>query len=180
MGLKERHTRSLAVARGGALTNSVRRRPVPAAAVLACAALFALCAGAPPATNRTELSGAHVARSLRVIDTADMHRVSCNCNDIAEEGKAEGSLPGRFRAYVNVGSPIIFRFTIIVHGVGTLSGEGSGKPKGNPAEPSFRGTMKVTGGTGRYRHAHGTGDFRGTINRSSYAAVMQTTGTLSY
>lgn len=109
-----------------------------------------------------------------------MHRVSCSCNDIAEGGQAKGSLPGSVRAFVNVGAPIIFRFTITVRGSGTLSGEGSGKPRGNPAEPSFKGTMKVTGGTGRYRRAHGTGGFYGTINRSSYAAVMQVAGTLSY
>ncbi|HST33533.1 MAG TPA: hypothetical protein VLJ80_08450 [Solirubrobacteraceae bacterium] len=150
------------------------------AAALACGVLLVLCAGAPAATNPSALPGAHVARSLRVVDTAHMHRVSCNCNDIAEEGQAKGSLPGPVRGYVNVGAPIIFRFTITVRGGGTLSGEGSGKPRGNPAEPSFKGTMKVTGGTGRYRHAHGTGGFYGTINRSSYAAVMQVAGTLSY
>ena len=150
------------------------------ATALACGALLVLCARALAATNHSNLPGAHVARSLRVIDIAHMHRVSCDCNDIAEEGEAKGSLPGSVRAYVNVGAPIIFRFTITVRGGGTLSGEGSGKPKGNPAEPSFKGTMTVTRGTGRYRHAHGTGDFYGTINRSTYAAVMQPTGTLSY
>jgi hypothetical protein len=169
---------SLAVGRDTP-TTPVRRRRV-LAATLAWGALLVVCAGAPAAADRSDLPNAHVARSLRVLDTAHMHRVSCSCNDIAEEGQAKGSLAGTVRAYVNVGSPIIFRFTISVHGGGTLSGEGSGRPKGNPAEPSFKGTMKVTRGTGRYRHAHGTGGFYGTINRSSYAAVMQTTGTLSY
>jgi hypothetical protein len=178
MRWKREDTTSLSVARADAPISMIRRRHVHAIA-LACGDLLVLCAGAPAATN-PDLPNAHVARSLRVIDTAHMHRVSCNCNDIAEEGEAKGSLPGSIRAYVNVGAPIIFRFTITIHGGGTLSGEGSGKPKGNPAEPSFKGAMKVTSGTGRYRHAHGTGGFYGTINRSSYAAVMQTTGTLSY
>jgi hypothetical protein len=40
--------------------------------------------------------------------------------------------------------------------------------------------MTVTRGTGRYRYARGKGAFYGTLNRSTYAAVMQTTGTLSY
>jgi hypothetical protein len=170
---------SPAVSRVGAPTTALQRTPVRAVA-LACGALLVLCAGAPAATNTSDVSGAHVARSLRVVDTAHMHRVACKCDDIAEEGQAKGSLPGSVRAYVNVGAPIVFRFTITVRGGGTLSGEGSGKPKGNPSEPSFKGTMKVTSGSGRYRHAHGTGGFYGTINRSSYAAVMQTTGTLSY
>ncbi len=123
---------------------------------------------------------ARVARTLRAADTAHLHRTHCACNEIIEEGEAKGALPGTVRAYVTVGAPIIFRFTITVREGGTISGEGAGKPRGNPAEPSFAGTMRVTHGTGRYRHAHGKGGFYGTLNRSTYAAVMQTTGTLSY
>jgi len=142
-----------------------------AAPIVASALTVPITRGAPPQ--------ARTATTLRVADTAHLHRVRCSCNDVREEGEAKGSLPGKVSAYVNVGAPIIFRFTITLHG-GSLSGEGSGKPKGNPAEPSFAGNMTVTRGTGRYRHAHGTGGFYGTINRRTYAAVMQTTGTLSY
>jgi hypothetical protein len=147
--------------------------------LLSCVALGAFAAGAPP-SNSFGAEGARGARTLRAVDTAHLHRVHCSCSEILEEGEAKGTLPGWVRAYVTVGAPIVVRFTIIVRGGGTLSGEGSGKPKGNPAEPSFAGTMTVTRGTGRYRHAHGKGDFYGTLNRSTYAAVMQTTGTLSY
>lgn len=142
-------------------------------------AVLALVASSPASTGLAA-PRARVARTLRVVDTAQMHRVRCSCNEILEEGQARGSLPGSVRGYVTVGAPIVFRFTITVRGIGTLSGAGSGKPKGNPAEPSFSGTMTVTRGTGRYRHAHGTGGFYGTINRATYAAVMQTTGTLLY
>jgi hypothetical protein len=146
---------------------------------LCCAVLAAFAAGAPTSTSFGAV-GARVARTLPAVDTAHLHRVHCACSEILEEGEAKGTLPGWVRAYVTVGAPIVVRFTITVRGGGTLSGEGSGKPKGNPAEPSFAGTMTVTRGTGRYRHAHGKGDFYGTLNRSTYAAVMQTTGTLSY
>jgi hypothetical protein len=155
---------------------SKRHRAVGA---LTCAALLAWAAGVPTSTSFGAVR-ARISRSLRAVDSAHLHRARCSCNEILEEGEAEGSLPGRVRAYVTVGAPIVFRFTITVRGGGTLSGEGSGKPKGNPADPSFAGTMKVTRGTGRYRHAHGTGGFYGTLNRSTYTAVMQTTGTLSY
>lgn len=149
------------------------------AAPIGCGAVLAFALSAP-ATSTATASRAHEARFLRVTDTAHMHRVHCSCDEILEEGEARGSLVGVVRAYVTVGAPIVFRFTITVRGVGSLSGQGSGKPKGDPAEPSFSGTMTVTRGTGRYRSAHGTGGFYGTINRASYAAVMQTTGTLSY
>lgn len=147
--------------------------------LLSCAVLGAFAAGSPTSTSFGAV-GARVARTLRAVDTAHLHRVHCACSEILEEGEAKGTLPGWVRAYVTVGAPIVVRFTITVRGGGTLSGEGSGKPKGNPAEPSFAGTMTVTRGSGRYRRAHGTGDFYGTLNRSTYAAVMQTTGTLSY
>ncbi|HTZ87277.1 MAG TPA: hypothetical protein VMB05_11480 [Solirubrobacteraceae bacterium] len=143
-------------------------------------ALLIVSAGGSPAVSGGRLTVAHRSRAMRVSATARMHRVACDCDDVLETGEARGSLSGIVRAYVNVGTPIIFRFTISLHGGGTLAGEGSGKPKGNPAEPSFKGSMTVTHGTGRYRHAHGSGDFYGTINRSTYAATIQTTGTLSY
>jgi hypothetical protein len=144
-----------------------------------CAVVAASAAVAPTSTSFGAV-GARVARTLRAFDTAHLHRVHCACSEILEEGEAKGTLPGSVRAYVTVGAPIVVRFTISVRGGGTLSGEGSGKPSGNPAEPSFAGTMTVTRGTGRYRYAHGKGGFYGTLNRSTYAAVMQTTGTLSY
>lgn len=147
--------------------------------LLSCAALGAFAAGVPTSTS-FGAEGARVARTLRAVDTAHLHRVHCSCGEILEEGEAKGTLPGWLRAYVTVGAPIVVRFTISVRGGGTLSGEGSGTPKGNPAEPSFAGTMTVTRGTGRYRYARGKGDFYGTLNRSTYATVMQTTGTLSY
>lgn len=149
-------------------------------ALIVCATTLALNAAGAPATGLARDPSHVAARALRVTDTARMHRVNCSCDEILEEGQAKGAVPGSVRAYVTVGAPIIFRFTITQRGVGTLTGQGSGKPKGNPAEPSFSGSMTVTRGTGRYRHAHGTGGFYGTINRSTYAAVIQTTGTLSY
>ena len=40
--------------------------------------------------------------------------------------------------------------------------------------------MTVSHGTGRYKHVHGNGGFYGTLNRTTYKMVVQTTGTLSY
>ena len=40
--------------------------------------------------------------------------------------------------------------------------------------------MKVSHGTGRYSHAHGTGGFDGKLNRRTFKMVVQTTGTLDY
>ena len=45
--------------------------------------------------------------------------------------------------------------------------------------PSFKGTLTITGGTGRYAHAHGSGAFYGVFYRRSYAITVQTEGTLT-
>ena len=82
-------------------------------------------------------------------------------------------------AHLIIGPTVEARFTIYTSS-GTISGEGSGKPKGRPEEPSFAGKMTVSHGTGRYKHVHGHGGFYGTLNRDTYAMIVQTTGTLSY
>ena len=46
--------------------------------------------------------------------------------------------------------------------------------------PASAGSLKVTGGTGRYKHAHGSGGLYGAINRKTDALTVQTTGKLSY
>lgn len=123
---------------------------------------------------------ARVAHSLSATDTARLHLVKSSGAAVVEEGRAAGTLPGTLRAYLNVGATVTASFTIYVKGGGSLKGQGSGRLKGRASEPSYGGTMTITGGTGRYSHARGRGGFYGTLNRSSYALVVQTTGTLSY
>jgi hypothetical protein len=126
-------------------------------------------------------AAAHLARTLSVTDTGHLHLVHRGGEYITEEGKATGTIPGRVRAYLIVGSTVVAKFTIYTS-AGTISGVGSGKPKGRSEEPSFAGKMTVSHGTGRYKHAHGHGGFYGTINLNpnNYKMVVQTTGTLSY
>lgn len=127
---------------------------------------------------------ARAARTLNVTDTAHLRPVHKQGEYIAEEGRASGTLPGWVRLSLEVGSTVFARFTIETK-AGSISGTGSGKPKGRSGEPSISGTMTVSHGTGRYKSAHGHGGFYGTINLSprgpkSYTMVVQTTGALSY
>jgi hypothetical protein len=119
------------------------------------------------------------ARSLSVNDTAQLKLVHQAGEDITEEGQAKGEVPGHVKLLLELGPTVVARFTITAAG-GSISGIGSGKPKGRSAEPSFAGTMKVTHGSGLYSRAHGSGGFYGTLNRRTYKMVVQTTGTLDY
>jgi hypothetical protein len=154
----------------------LRRHSLPAAALLL------LCCGqvaeATPTSFSRGVSG-RTARALTVDDSAHLKRVPTSSNEILEEGHATGTVPGTVRVYLNVGATVIVHFAIDTP-AGSLNGVGTGKLKGRPSEPSFSGKMSVSHGTGRYKHAHGEGNFDGTINRATFSAFVQTSGTLSY
>jgi hypothetical protein len=122
---------------------------------------------------------AHSARTLSATDTAHLHLVKSPGSLLLEEGSASGTLPGTVKARCVVGPTVTAKFTIYTR-AGAISGQGAGKLSSSGGEPSFGGSMTVTGGTGRYAHAHGRGGFYGVLNRRTDAMILQTTGTLSY
>ena len=123
---------------------------------------------------------AWAARTLNATDTAHLHYVRENADStIIEEGTAKGGVAGKIKAHMSVEARITATFTITTR-YGTLTGHGSGALHTSGEYASFGGSMKILRGTGRYAHAHGHGGFYGTINRTTYAMTVQTTGTLSY
>jgi hypothetical protein len=141
--------------------------------------LLALAGGLVLPAAAMGIPAGREARSLEVTDTARLKLVHHSGEYITEEGQATGTLPGHVKLLLEVGPTVVARFTIQGAG-GSISGVGSGRPKGHPEEPSFAGTMKVSHGTGRYSLAHGTGGFYGTLNRRTFKMVVQTTGALDY
>jgi hypothetical protein len=125
------------------------------------------------------LFAAHAAHALKASDTAHLHYLSASGALLYEEGRATGTLPGRMRAHVNVGATFTGNFTIYTSG-GSITGHGAATPHGSGAYESFAGSLVVSGGSGRYAHAHGRAGLYGTFDRSNYAFVVQTTGTLVY
>lgn len=123
-----------------------------------------------------------LAASLTVKDTGDLHFKSVAASSILDEGTISGTLPGKGRVtFLYDGSPnVTARFTIYASG-GSISGEAHCKLK-DPTSltPSFSGALKISGGSGRYNHAHGTGKLYGVFHRHGYAIDMQATGQLNY
>jgi hypothetical protein len=146
----------------------------PPASVVVLAAMFVLASGPASAVVL-----ARASRTLAVADSAHLTLAHNGGEYITEEGEAKGTIPGKVRAYLIVGPVVVAKFTIYANG-GTISGEGSGRPKGRAEEPIFEGAMTVAHGTGRYMGAHGRGSFYGMLNRKSYKMYAKTTGTLSY
>jgi hypothetical protein len=131
------------------------------------------------ATLCTGACVAHASHALKASDTAHLRYLSASGSLLLEEGRTSGTLPGKMRARVNVGSTFTGNFVTYTR-YGTIVGHGSATPHGSGTYESFSGTLVVTGGSGRYAHAHGTAGLYGTFNRDNYAFVVQTTGTLLY
>jgi hypothetical protein len=162
------------------MIGSLKRRRIGTA----CGAAL-LVAALLPAIGSAETNAgvhqpeAHAAHALKATDTAKLHYVSAAGSELLEQGKATGTLPGSMRALVEIGATISGDFTIYTKG-GTIKGHGVASPHGGGIYESFAGSVVVTGGTGRFVHAHGKTGLYGTFDRNTYALTIQTTGTLSY
>ncbi|MGH7634195.1 MAG: hypothetical protein ACRENC_10730, partial [Gemmatimonadaceae bacterium] len=128
---------------------------VPPALVSIALSAFLLSAIAASAGARDPGAyRAHVARTLNGTDTAHLRLVHQDEALLYEEGSARGALRGRMRAKLTVGSLFTGTCTIYTR-YGSITGHGSATPHGVGRYQSFRGTLTVTGGTGRYGHVHG-------------------------
>lgn len=125
---------------------------------------------------------ARTAGSLSVKDEGHLRLVRSSGSVLYDEGLAHGSFPGTVKIrFLYNGSPhVSAQITIYGHS-GSIQARGAGALS-NPssASPSFKGTLTITGGSGRYAHPHGGGAFYGVFYRRSYAITVQTEGTLHY
>ncbi|HEY5342916.1 MAG TPA: hypothetical protein VIJ66_04585 [Solirubrobacteraceae bacterium] len=148
-------------------SRSARARRAAYAAPIAIA--LALGAGASLATGA----------DLRAVDTAKLHYVGAVGEEVYETGGASGTLSGSMRVHMIFASTFSGSFAIYTSG-GRIDGHGKARPHGEGVYQSFAGTLVVTGGTGRYRRAHGTAHLYGTFDRENYALTIQTAGTLRF
>lgn len=148
-------------------------------AARAARAATAAGAGGHPPTGAADGNRARAARSLRASDQAHLRYVSASGSTLYETGRASGTLPGSMHVHMNIGPTFSGSFTIYTSG-GTIAGHGSATPHGVGVYESFAGSVTLTGGSGRFRHARGSAKLYGTFNRDTYALLIQTEGTLHY
>jgi hypothetical protein len=134
--------------------------------------------GAADSTAASHVS-AYAARTLNGAATAHLRLVKANGSQLDEEGPVTGALPGTMRAVLTTGDVFSGSFAIHTNG-GTIDGHGRATTHGTGRYQSFSGSITITGGNGRYSHAHGRTGLSGTFDRRTYAMVIKTTGTLSY
>jgi hypothetical protein len=149
------------------------------------AALGALCASLAAGPNAASAAAAPTARSaatLTVKDEGNLRFVKSSGSTLIDEGHATGTIPGKVRIHFTYnGDPNVGAQITIYGAHGTIKVRASGRLSSptNP-NPSFSGTLTITGGSGRYSHAHGSGKLYGVFHRRSYAMIVQTQGTLHY
>jgi hypothetical protein len=160
--------------------------PAKLSAITAILATIAACSASPLAADAARSPvKARAARVLKATDTARLHFIPPARGSLfIEEGKATGTLPGTMRVSLDAGTTFSGSFKLTTPS-GTITGRGSAVPRlGSGDYESFAGTLTVTGGTGRYAHAHGRTGLYGSFYRGEgtkeYSLVIQTTGNLSY
>lgn len=155
---------------------SQRRRRTRGAALAVMASLLALPAAVALARRAT------AAGTLRVRDEGYLRLVHSSGSLLIDEGSARGTIPGRVTVrFVYDGNPAVSA-QITIHGrAGSIRAYASGRLSSPTSpSPSFKGTLTISGGSGRYARAHGSGQMYGVFYRRSYAMTVQTLGTLRY
>ena len=125
---------------------------------------------------------ARETRTLQVKDEGYLRLVKSSGSVLFDEGAVHGTIPGKVKVrFVYNGAPqVSSTLSIYGHG-GTINARASGRLSSptNPS-PSFSWTLTITGGSGRYAHASGTGKLYGVFFRRSYAMIVQTRGSVRY
>jgi hypothetical protein len=150
--------------------------------VVAVGLAVALGAGVVGGVSCVVAGGVAQARTASVREEGKLRFVGSSATALIDEGSVGGTLPGRARVrFVYNGSPNVAATFAIRTSVGSLSGSARCRLS-NPTSPtpSFRGALRITGGSGRYARARGSGELFGVFHRHGYGLVVQAIGRLSY
>lgn len=162
-----------------------RRRLALLSTVLALGALASVGPSVPAAVTRPHRPGVPSARAARILDLRDeahLRFIRSSGPLLVDEGHATGSLPGPAKVrFVYNSEPSVTVYLTISGAGGSIGAKGGGRLSSPTSpDPSFKGPMRVLGGTGRYAHIRGAGELFGVLNRHSHALTVQARGKFPY
>jgi hypothetical protein len=144
-----------------------------AAAAAAVCALPAVAASSTPTHARAALSQTYVK------EEAHLHLSGKSGGSaIAEQGSGSGTFQASIQIDITIKiSKVTGSFVAYLKG-GSISGYASATPHFSGKYVSFKGSLTITHGSGKYSGASGTASLYGAINRTNYALSVQVIGRL--
>jgi hypothetical protein len=127
-------------------------------------------------------SGSHAASSMKVTEHVALKLVKkTGSTKFQHSGRATGTVAGSVRSIITLSHSVVLRGTVtITTSRGKLRLKVDGRARSLELRTRFNGSATIAGGSGRYAHAHGTGTFDGVVNRSTWAATIDATGSFTY
>lgn len=159
-------------------------RPTRRAAALArrttfAAALVAVVLAPAASAKPTSSNGKAALSRTYVKEEAHLHLARKNGNSaIVEEGSAGGTFSGSLNAQIQIKISTVTGSVVVYLKGGSISGYASARPHFSGKYVSFKGTFKVSHGSGHYAGASGTAGFYGVLNRDTYSLTVQLVGSL--
>jgi hypothetical protein len=152
-----------------------RRRTLHAGLLALVASSLAGACGAGVSLAATP---ARAASTFTLNESGNLHLASKRGFTLNEHGSASGTVAGTISVQLTIVSTNRVTARVSIHpSGGSISGYATADYHRGTTAASFSGTMSVTGGSGRYAHAHGSGlGFTGTIQRSNDAITVHVTG----
>lgn len=151
------------------------RRVVVLGSILSVLALW-------PVVGAWATTMGHAARSMPVREHITLKLVKrTGSTGFEHTGRATGTVSGSVRSQITLAHSVVLRGTVtITTSRGKLRLKVDGRARSIGLRSRFSGAAVIAGGSGRYAHAKGTGAFSGVVNRSTWAATLDASGSFTY
>jgi hypothetical protein len=95
-------------------------------------------------------------------------------------GTATGTFAGSVKSRITLQHSVALQGTVTIRAKGgTVKMTVAGRARSLSLRTKFTGVARIVSGTGKYAHARGTGKFTGVVNRSTWHATIDATGSFT-
>ncbi len=123
--------------------------------------------------------GAAVASESYVKEEGHLHLArKSGGSAIVEEGSASGTFDASVRAEITIKVSEVTGSVVVYLKGGSISGYATATPHFSGKYVSFKGSLTIKHGTGRYKGASGTAGFYGALDHANYTLSVQLIGHL--
>jgi hypothetical protein len=148
------------------------------------AALFALASalGGLVSVHPARATSARASHTASVREHVALKLVRRSGVDrFVHKGRASGTFVGSVSSKITISHSVILRGTVtIATSGGKVRLKIDGRARSLELRTRFNGTATIAGGTGKWAQARGRGTFNGVVNRSTWAATIDATGSVSF